>query len=140
MTREMWPGVSAGCKFRRSVTGNPTKGGGQVLQPWHAAFCRSGRTLHAAEAVRSLDCVSEVYSPSRVLKMPFGLRTIERRTPWLGGVVLARWDGSDAHAWHDVHNVADVVGILGPWPPATVSDVAVQRFAETIRAIEGKGQ
>jgi hypothetical protein len=71
-----------------------------------------------------------------------------RRSPWLGSFVLARWRGDDPHAWHEVVDAVDlkrsmtsvVSGVLGGWPPSIVPDDAVQRFVDTIQAIENKEQ
>jgi hypothetical protein len=109
------------------------------VDAWHVTICRFGRALDAAEALSKLACISEVCAPFQERSNHRHGRSIERHQPWLGPLVLARWPGDDPHAWHDVNDLAPVVGILGGWPPATVSDAAVERFLGSIQEIESNG-
>lgn len=112
---------------------------------WHVVVCRPGHALRGAEAVARLPCVSEIYAP---LRMTEKNRWSQQSQLWLGVLVLARWPGDDPHAWHDVAGATAigrpltpvVSAILGGWPPATVPDAAVERFARAIQVIESKGQ
>src|SRR5215831_375761 len=103
---------------------------------WHVAISYGGQALKCAEALRDLACVEDVYAPTRVQKSIYRGREVTRLLPWLGSLVLARWDGDDPVAWHDVTDIVGVADILGGWPPANVSNAAVEIFQTQIQNIE----
>jgi hypothetical protein len=103
---------------------------------WHVVACSSGRTIAAAEAIAALGL--EVCSPERVEPITMRGRRVERRVPWLGPLVLAKWASDDPHLWHDIRGLPDVWGIVGGWPPAVVPNSQVERLLSRIKAIEGE--
>ena len=107
------------------------------MADWHVALARFGRFAHATKALEALDCVTEICAPTRSETWSHRGRMIERALPWLGHVLLARWQTDDPHAWHDVNGLPDVSGILGGWPPKVVPEAAIERFLDQIRLIEG---
>ena len=106
---------------------------------WHAAIARHGQVPRAVEALRALECVTETCAPSRVTIEFRGGKKIEHRAHWLGPLILARWDGSDPHAWHDVNDLPSIFGIFGGWPPSDIPDLQVGRLLDSIRLIEVNG-
>jgi hypothetical protein len=109
------------------------------VDDWHVAIAQFGRFSHAAEALEPLGCVSEICAPMRLEKALVRGRGVERKSAWLGSLILARWETADPYAWHDVNGLRDVRAIMGGWPPAVVANAAIERFLEQVRASSGWG-
>jgi hypothetical protein len=103
---------------------------------WHVAHVRSGTSEIAYGALQALKCVDEVLAPVRTERSTLRGRAVVREVPWLGPLVLASWCSSDPHAWHDVVEVPQVLGILGGWPPACVPQDQVERLLKSIQVIQ----
>jgi transcription antitermination factor NusG len=104
---------------------------------WHAAIVRSTNYQRTAERLAALESVDETYAPLRLSVTVKRGRRIERWVPWLGTIVLARWDGDDAAAWHHINDTSGVMAILGGEFPASIRGDEVERMR---RWLEGLGE
>jgi transcription antitermination factor NusG len=97
-------------------------------QIWHAAIVRSTNYQRTAQQLAALDSIEETYAPLRLSVTVKRGKRIERWVPWLGTVVLARWDGEDADIWHQIHDTSGVMAILGGEFPASIRGDEVERM------------
>jgi hypothetical protein len=98
-----------------------------LFAAWHVVFARRGRERRAASDVCCLPDV-DAFCPSVLARWFVRGRAIERALPLIAGVLFARWDTDDPALWHSVHDIDDVTGILGGWPPARVAEVGTFRL------------
>lgn len=110
------------------------------MTSWHVVIARSGKWALVNSTLAALPSIVEVCAPRRTeTVVRCGVKS-ERITSWLGPLTLARWATSDPHVWHEINALDHVAAILGGWPPAVVTESAVQVMLNTIQIIESKGQ
>src|SRR6266576_441680 len=100
---------------------------------WHTISIAPGKAFVVERALSAVNI--QTYAPHRTVR--HGRMTVE--VPWLGGLILARWDGADAHLWHEVRNIIGVSAILGGWPPWSISDAEVDRFRARVDELSDGG-
>jgi hypothetical protein len=105
--------------------------------PWHIVLCRHHLLAATVTRLAKLPCVEEVYAPCRNITAIVRGRAVTRQSFFLGGLVLARWDGDDPHAWHDVRDTIGALAIVGGEHPVTVADPNVEEFHAVVAEING---
>jgi transcription antitermination factor NusG len=110
------------------------------MDPWHLAVTRLGLQRHAIAALQGLPDITEVYAPSRSMVRVIRGQRISREIPWLGPLVLARWDGDNPHIWHDVRRSLGVTGIVGGEFPKPIREGEVERLRAWLSMLETRGQ
>jgi transcription antitermination factor NusG len=84
--------------------------------------------------------LSEVYAPCHTIVSVIRGQRVARDVPWLGAIVLGKWDGSDLAAWHRIRRTPGVIGIIGGASLASIRDSDVERTREWTRSSRPGGR
>lgn len=83
-----------------------------MFYPWHVIRIRPGFERQALPALAQFDGFSPMHRESRS----------KRVLPLMTGYVFARWETTDAYAWHEVKDAKYVSGFIGTYWPDEVTD------------------
>jgi hypothetical protein len=110
-----------------------------MVYNWHVVISIPGQVFRALEALNEIESVADTCCPIRAAVSFHKGRQSIYRYPYLGPLVLAKWVTDDSQVWHKINSLISIYGILGGWPPRTVSDEAVSVMLTRIQEIELKG-
>lgn len=110
----------------------------EVTYPWHVILVNLKHQRNTVDAVSKLECVQEVWAPTRTVVTTIRAKRVTQERYWFGRCVMARWDGEDPYAWHHITDINGVSAILGGASPQTVPDHDVERASAWISELNGK--
>ncbi len=89
--------------------------------PWHVIRIRPGFERQALPALAQFDGFAPMHR-ERISKKP---------APLLTGYAFARWETTDAYAWHEVKEAKHILGFIGSYWPDDVTDPIVSYWFES---------
>ena len=90
------------------------------MSSWGVIIVRAGREAATAETLTSM--AIETYFPTQKLTWKHHGRSHDRIMPLFPNYVIAKFDTSDAHLWHEIRSLPWVIGIVGGTAPSWMSD------------------